>query len=197
MHFDTEHARALLQRVDPGRVRSGEAVGLRDGAVLALIAAGWSANEIAALRASDIQMQGRHMTLSVHPYEDVTWITVLPAELGARLLAWLTEVKIWGLPEPVFRGCRGPLTAMGIFKVFERHRHAQAIPAEKLHEPRNLLSYPHLDHRAGQEGRPRQGGRPEGPPQRDRPDDEHPERRSGSSRPGSDRGALRRKGSSR
>ena len=197
MHFDKEHARALLQRVDPGRVRSGEAVGLRDGAVLALIAAGWSANEIAALRASDIQMQGRHMTISVQPYEDVTWITVLPAELGARLLAWLTEAKIWGLPAPVFRGCRGPLTAMGIFKVFERHRDAQAIPAEKLHEPRNLLSYPHLDHRAGQEGRPRQAGWPEEDPRpRDLSDAQHSNRRSGSARPESE--AERRwKGSSR
>ena len=194
MHFDKEHARVLLQRVDPGRMRSGEAVGLRDGAVLALIAAGWSANQIAALRASDIQMQGRSLSVSFHPYGDVTWITVLPAELGARLLAWLTEAKVWGLPEPVFRGCRGPLTAMGIFKVFERHRDAQAIPAEKLHEPRNLLSYPHLDHQAGQGSRPRQAGWPEDNPRpRDRPD---PKRRSGSARPGSAAG-MRRKGSSR
>jgi integrase len=187
MHFDKEHARALLQRVDPGRVRSGEAVGLRDGAVLALIAAGWSANQIASLRAADIQMQGRHMTISVNPYEDVTWITVLPAELGARLLAWLTEAKVWGLPEPVFRGCRGPLTAMGIFKVFERHRDAQAIPAEKLHEPRNLLSYPHLDHRPEEDQR-----------QRERPDAQRSKRRLGSGSPGADRTvAARTKESSR
>jgi len=197
MHFDKEHARVLLQRVDPGRMRSGEAVGLRDGAVLALISAGWSAYRIAALRASDIQMQGRSLSVSFHPYEDVTWMTILPAELGARLLAWLTEAKVWGLPEPVFRGCRGPLTAMGIFKVFERHRDAQAIPEEKLHEPRNLLSYPHLDHRAGQESRPRQAGWPEDDPRpRDRSDAQHPNRRSGSARPESE-AERHRKGSSR
>jgi hypothetical protein len=170
---------------------------LRDGAVLALIAAGLNAIQIAGLRASAVHREGHQVLLSFEHSSGCIWMNVLPTELGARLLAWLTEAKIWGLPEPVFRGCRGPLTPMGIFKVFARHRDAQTAPAEKLPEPRKLLLHYQQARRAGHESGPRQGGRPEDPRPRDRPDAQHPERRSGSARPGPGRGTLRRKGSSR
>ena len=49
MRLRPEQAHEVLPLVDPGRVRSGMAVGLRDGALLALIAAGLSAVEIAGL----------------------------------------------------------------------------------------------------------------------------------------------------
>jgi hypothetical protein len=96
-------------------------VGLRDGAVLALIAAGFTAIEIAALRASDVRREGRNAVIDVER-NGMNWLVSLSQGLGARLLAWLTEAQIWGLPEPLFKGCRGPLTPMGVFKVFERYR---------------------------------------------------------------------------
>lgn len=121
MRLDPEQAHTLLPRVDPGRVRSGRAVGLRDGAVLALVAAGLTAVEIAALRATAITMVNHQAVVSVHRH-GISWSIVLPNDLGARLLAWLTEARIWGLSEPVFEGCRGPLTSMGIWKILDRYR---------------------------------------------------------------------------
>jgi hypothetical protein len=47
-----EQVRAVLSQVDPARLRSGWPVGLRDGALLALIAAGLSAEKIAGLHAT-------------------------------------------------------------------------------------------------------------------------------------------------
>ena len=121
MRLDPEQAHALLPRVDPGRVRSGRAVGLRDGAVLALVAAGLTAVEIAALRATAITMANHQAVVSVHRH-GMSWSIVLPDDLGGRLLAWLTEAQIWGRPEPLFQGCRGPLTSMGIWKILDRYR---------------------------------------------------------------------------
>ncbi|HWM91658.1 MAG TPA: hypothetical protein VN493_12900 [Thermoanaerobaculia bacterium] len=125
MRLDPEEAHTVLPRVDPGRVRSGRAVGLRDGAVLALVAAGLTAVEIAALRATAITMANRQAVVSVHRH-GISWYIGLPDDLGGRLLAWLAEARIWGLPEPVFEGCRGPLTAMGIWKILDRYRNPQS-----------------------------------------------------------------------
>ena len=125
MRLDPEHAYTLLPRVDPGRERSGRAVGLRDGALLALVAAGLSSVEIAALQASAITSTGRHVVVAVHRHR-ATWAVTLPTDLGARLIAWLTEARLWGESEPVFRGCRGPLTATGICKILESYRNPRS-----------------------------------------------------------------------
>ena len=124
MRIDPKLARTLLPRVDPGRVRSGRAVGLRDGAVLTLVAAGLTTLEIAALRATAVTMANRQAVVEIHR-QGICWHILLHDELGGWLLAWLTEARIWGLPEPVFQGCRGPLTAMGIWKILERYRNPQ------------------------------------------------------------------------
>lgn len=129
MRLDPQLAYTLLPRVDPGRVRSGRAVGLRDGAVLALIAAGFSTVEIAAFQASAIKMENQRVVVLCNRGGDTPWFVTLSTNLGARLIAWLTEAQIWGRPEPLFRGCRGPLTSMGIWKIFERHRKFQSEPA--------------------------------------------------------------------
>ncbi|HBL30988.1 MAG TPA: hypothetical protein DD490_29515 [Acidobacteria bacterium] len=130
MRLHPEHAHTLLTRVDPGRMRSGRAVGLRDGALLALVAAGFSAVEIAALRASAITMENRRAVVRFQRY-GTTGSIVLPTDLGARLLVWLTEAELWGRSEPLFRGCRGPLTPIGIRKVIERCRNHQAAPGHR------------------------------------------------------------------
>jgi hypothetical protein len=130
MRLDPEHAHELLTRVDPGRVRSGQAIGLRDGALLALVAAGLSAVEIATLRASAVTMTSGKLLVAVRRH-GLTWFVVLPTDLGARLIAWLTECRLWAVPEPVFRGSRGPLTSMGICKVLERYRNHHQVPVRR------------------------------------------------------------------
>jgi len=96
-------------------------VGLRDGALLALVAAGLSAVEIAALKASAVTLHGGRVVVSVRRH-GVTWSAALPTDLGARLLAWLSECRLWADAVPVFRGARGPLTSDGIRKVLDRYR---------------------------------------------------------------------------
>jgi hypothetical protein len=121
MQLSPEQAHELIPHVDPGRVRNGVAVGLRDGALLALVAAGLSAVEIADLRGTAITMTGGHLTVSL-VRKRIIWSAALPTDLGARLLAWIAERRLWAVPEPVFRGTRGPLTAMGIHQVLNKYR---------------------------------------------------------------------------
>lgn len=135
MRLDPKHAHELLPHVDPGRVRSGRAVGLRDGALLALVAAGLSATEIAALQASAITMVDTRLVLAVHRH-GITWSAPLPIDLGARLLAWLTESRLWAVPEPVFRGQRGPLTPVGICAVLKRYHNHRPASARRKPTPR-------------------------------------------------------------
>jgi hypothetical protein len=130
MRLRPEQAHELLPLVDPGRVRSGKAVGLRDGALFALIAAGLSAVEIAGLTASAITMSRGQVVVAVTRH-GVTWSVALPTDLGARLLAWLSESRLWAVPEPVFRGLQGPLTSMGIRKVLERYRGLTLAPERR------------------------------------------------------------------
>lgn len=116
-----ERARKVLPQVDPARQRSGRPVGLRDGALVALIAAGLSAEEIAALQASAITMDRGRVQVTIRRY-NVTWKAVLPIDLGGRLLAWLTEARLWSEPLPVFVGSRGPLSPMAVHQVLYRYQ---------------------------------------------------------------------------
>ena len=127
MRLDLSQAQArdLLPRIDPGRVRSGLAVGLRDGALLALVAAGFSAVEIVALRASAVTMTGGHVVVAVERH-GITWSAALPTDLGARLLAWLTERRLWSLDTPVFTGNRRPLKLKALYKLLERYGDGEA-----------------------------------------------------------------------
>jgi integrase len=127
MRLDPEHAHRLLPRVDPGRVRSGRAVGLRDGALIALVAGGMTAVEIVALRATDINMARGEVVVALHGKG--TRSITLPTALGARLLAWLSECHPRDKAEPLFRGPRGPLTLMGIYKILHRRRDAEKYRA--------------------------------------------------------------------
>jgi site-specific recombinase XerC len=119
-----ERARAVLSRVDPTRLRSGRPVGLRDGALVALVAAGLNAEEICGLLASSITMDRGNLLVAVRRH-GVTWRAVLPTDLGARLLAWLTERRLWADPAPVFTGPRGNLSPMAVHQVLHRYRRQQ------------------------------------------------------------------------
>lgn len=126
MRLKPKEAYALLSKVnDTGRSRGGWSKGLRDGAVLALAAAGLSTVEIAALQAQAVTKQGRRIVVVVHR-PPVPWIIVLPVSLGERLAAWLTESCLWSAPQPVFRGIRGPLTHDGVRKILKRYRQRPA-----------------------------------------------------------------------
>lgn len=121
MSVCAERARAVLPRVDPARLRSGRPVGLRDGAVLALVAAGLNAEEICALRASEVTMERGHLQVTVRRH-GVIWRGLLPVDLGARVLAWLTECRLWADPAPIFIGPHGPLSPTAIHQVIHRYR---------------------------------------------------------------------------
>jgi len=128
MRLSPQQAREILRRVDPSRVFRRRAFGLRDGALLALVAAGLSAVEIAALEARAITMTGGRVAVAVQR-QGGPWTFVLPIDLGARLLAWLTERRLWAAESPVFTGRRGPLTPRGVTAVLARHRYK--VPAKR------------------------------------------------------------------
>ncbi len=121
MHFRSEGTHEILLRVDPGRMRLGWPVGLRDGAILALLAAGLTPREISRLRASAVTMDQGRLLVAV-PRQGVTLYAVLSGDIGGRLLAWLTERRLWAENAPVITGLRGPLSPKRIEKIVERYR---------------------------------------------------------------------------
>lgn len=122
MPIRSEGAHEILLRVDPGRMRQGWPVGLRDGALLALLAVGLTPREISRLRASAVTMVRGRLLVAVQR-QGVTWYAELPGELGGRLLAWLTERRLWAEGVPVFHGPHGrPLPPNRIEKILERYR---------------------------------------------------------------------------
>jgi site-specific recombinase XerD len=121
MRLKPEQAQEMLSRVDPARQHSGLPVGLRDGALIALLAAGFTAREISRLRASAVTMNRGKLLVGVRRH-GVAWYAVLPAGLGGRLLVWLTERRLWTESKPVFTGIRGSLSPTGIHKILERYR---------------------------------------------------------------------------
>ncbi|MFL6293856.1 MAG: hypothetical protein ACJ759_23425 [Thermoanaerobaculia bacterium] len=121
MRLRSEGAHEILLRVDPGRLRAGWPVGLRDGALLALLAAGLTPREISRLRASDISMARGKLLVTVHR-RGGTWYLAPHPDLGGRLLAWLTERRLWAERAPVITGPRGPLSPKDIHKILEYYR---------------------------------------------------------------------------
>lgn len=119
-----ERVHEILARVDPSRTYSGLPVGLRDGAVLALLAAGLTPEEVSRLSASEVTMDRGKLLVTVHR-QDVTWYAALPADLGGRVLAWLTERRLWSEGLPVFAGNRGPLSVASIYTILKRYRRSR------------------------------------------------------------------------
>jgi len=121
MHLRFERVHEILLKVDPGRMWLGWPIGLRDGALLALLAAGLTPSEISRLRASAVTMYQGKLLVAV-PRQGATWYAALSADLGGRLLAWLTERRLWSEAAPVITGPRGPLSPKSIHKILERYR---------------------------------------------------------------------------
>ena len=111
-------------------LRWGWPVGLRDGALLALIAAGLTTEELVELKAAAITMERGRLRIALRRY-GVAWYAVLPADLGGRVLAWLNERRLWATPEPVFTGLQaleiqGPLSPLSINQILHRYRQEKA-----------------------------------------------------------------------
>ena len=122
MPIRPEQARAVLPQVDPARMRLDWPVGLRDGALLALLAAGLTAREISRLRASAVTMKRGKVLVAVHR-QGVVWYAALPADLGSRVLVWFTERRLWGEGTPVFTGPDGSsLSRKSIYTIANRYR---------------------------------------------------------------------------
>jgi hypothetical protein len=120
MPLDPQRARELLPSIDPGRLLSGRPVGLRNGALLALVAAGATGAEISRLRAKAIAMKdGRLFVLVTRG--DIRLALPMSVPLASRLLAWLNESRLWGTDQPVFAGPRGPLSRYAIYKILARY----------------------------------------------------------------------------
>ena len=140
MRFHPDVALALLPKVDPGRERAGKAIGLRDGALLALIAAGLTSVEISALRASAVTMIDSQVHVATQR-RGLTWKAALPTDLGARLLVWISERRIWGEAELVFTGRRGgPLSLVGISRVLHRYRTRPTASPKKRKKKKKAAS---------------------------------------------------------
>jgi hypothetical protein len=120
MPIHPERARALLPKVDPARLWGGWPLGLRDGAVLALLGAGLSAEEIVALRATAVTTHRAKLWVKLRRH-GIYWFVVLPPDLGGHLLVWLSDRGLWGSSELVFASPEGPLTPTGIYMILSRH----------------------------------------------------------------------------
>lgn len=118
-----EYAR-LARRVDLGEVARGVAIGLRDRALLSVLAAGASFAEAAALQGDQLRVPAEGLGLTttglllVFPRTNRRFeaLQLTPPE-SAALLAWVADRRLWGLPRPVFG-----LTRAGVQGVVERYR---------------------------------------------------------------------------
>jgi len=143
MRYRAADAYQLLPRVDPGRLLAGRAVGLRDGALLALLAAGLTSVEISTLRASAVTMNDGQVQIAIQR-QGITWSAALPTALGARLLAWLSESRLWGEEVPLFTSRRGgPLSHSGISGVLHRYRHHPPAPPKKKRRKKKKAARAH------------------------------------------------------
>jgi integrase len=129
MRLTPAQASDILRRIDHGRVYLGRPLGLRDSALLALIAAGLSAVDVANLKASDITLLAGRVTVTIAVHDGGTENVTLSGSGGNRLLAWLHERRLWGTAAPVFTGHQGiPYTSRAISAVLDRYRNQRKKP---------------------------------------------------------------------
>jgi hypothetical protein len=70
----------------------------------------------------DITMERGRLLVKFQRRDETPAIT-LRMDLGARVLTWLTETRLWGADEPVFTSTQGrPLTRFAVCKLLDRYR---------------------------------------------------------------------------
>jgi len=121
MDISPEVAGELMFLANPGRVIGGLAVGLRDAAILALVAAGLSGGEIERLRADAVRMVGGRVVVMAIAASGRRSLTELDRHQGARVLAWISDQRLEGEVAlfPAQKGKR--LTRDGVCKVVHRY----------------------------------------------------------------------------
>jgi hypothetical protein len=123
-------AAEALPCVDLGRVRGRLAVGLRDGALLALLARGLTCAETALLLCDQVTLVERtgqaRLTTRRPPWR--CELLLNPVQ-SAFLVAWLSEIRGYGEPRPLFfDDANRPLTRGGVNAILLRYhrRHRRA-----------------------------------------------------------------------
>lgn len=117
-------AAEALACVDLGRVRGRLAVGLRDGALLALLARGLTCAETALLLCDQVTLVERtgqaRLTTRRPPWRCELLLT--PAQ-SAHLVAWLSDIRGYGEHRPLFfDDAHRPLTRGGVNAILLRYR---------------------------------------------------------------------------
>ena len=124
-------ALALLSRAGSlPRWGRGRPLSKRTSALLALVAAGLTSVEIAALRGTGFTLvEGR--TVITLKRRAAVWSATLPPMLAAPLMAWLTESRLWGEEAHLFSDTRGPLTPAAIRKSLSRQLSRHLSPRRR------------------------------------------------------------------
>ncbi len=94
----------------------GVAVGLRDGAVLALLSAGLTPQEVAHVQGRQLLEESAGKVQVVVVRGAYQRAVVLDPTQSARLIAWVAEAEVWGRNRAVFG-----LTRQGINRIITRY----------------------------------------------------------------------------
>jgi site-specific recombinase XerD len=121
MVVSTSGLRELLTRIDPRRRHGGVAIGRRDRAIVALLAANLTSAEVVELTGADVAFEGQRVVVRLRSAERVATIRLDPAS-SAAVSAWLIEKRLYGEPTPLFNGT-GP---SGVREIVRRHQRRQA-----------------------------------------------------------------------
>jgi hypothetical protein len=123
-------AAEALPGINPGRVRGRLAVGLRDGALLALLARGLTCAEVALLLCDQVTIVERtgqvRLTARRPPWRCEL---ILDPIQSAHMVAWLSEIRGYGEHRPLFcDDAQRPLTRGGVNAILLRYhrRHRRA-----------------------------------------------------------------------
>jgi site-specific recombinase XerD len=117
-------AAAALADVDPGRVRGGFAVGLRDAALLALLAGGLTCAEAARLSCESVTFQAKTGRVVITLMRRGWSCTrTLSFELSAHVVAWLSESRGYGERRPLLVNAhQRALSRVGLNAILARYR---------------------------------------------------------------------------
>lgn len=108
--------------IDLCREWGGQAIGLRDGALLALLDAGVTLSEAARLPVSAIRGGGRTLIVEVRRGE-WTCSRRLEDAQAARVIAWLAVIGEWGSDLPLFHDRhKRAVSRRGLSQIAERYR---------------------------------------------------------------------------